>query len=115
MNIKFHPSRIQRCVFLLKLTDVSEGRTAFIIRATSRPKPHLKNHVRFIGTGRTRYNLERSNEEGLRIGRGKREKQEVLGRTNSPTVPACHLFELLEPNLMEINLSELTLTSFNSI
>jgi hypothetical protein len=26
-----------------------------------------------------------------------------------------HLFDVLEPNLMEINLSELTLTSFNSI
>jgi hypothetical protein len=26
-----------------------------------------------------------------------------------------HLFELLESNLMEINLSELTLTSFNSV
>jgi hypothetical protein len=42
-------------------------------------------------------------------------RQEVLRRTNSPTFPACHLFEVLEPNLMEINLSELTLTSFNSI
>jgi hypothetical protein len=27
---------------------------------------------------------------------------------------SCHVFEVLEPNLMEINLSELTLTSFNS-
>jgi hypothetical protein len=26
-----------------------------------------------------------------------------------------HLFEVLEPNLMELNLSELTLTSFNLI
>jgi hypothetical protein len=26
-----------------------------------------------------------------------------------------HVFEVLEPNLMEFNLSELTLTSFNSI
>jgi hypothetical protein len=26
-----------------------------------------------------------------------------------------HLFEVLEPNLMELNLSGLTLTSFNSI
>jgi hypothetical protein len=28
---------------------------------------------------------------------------------------ASHFFEVLEPNLMEINLSELTLTSLNSI
>jgi hypothetical protein len=34
-------------------------------------------------------------------------KQEVLGRTTFPEVP--------EPNLVEINLRELTLTSFNSI
>jgi hypothetical protein len=27
----------------------------------------------------------------------------------------CHLFEVLKPNLMELNISELTLTSFNSI
>jgi hypothetical protein len=39
--------------------------------------------------------------------------QEVLGRTNSRTFPTCHLLEVLEPNLMELNLSELTLTSFN--
>jgi hypothetical protein len=32
---------------------------------------------------------------------------------NSPTFPTCHLFELDEPNVMEINLSELILTSFN--
>jgi hypothetical protein len=41
------------------------------------------------------------------------QKKGVLGRTNSPnspTFPASHLFEVLEPNLMEINLSELTLT-----
>jgi hypothetical protein len=38
------------------------------------------------------------------------DKQEVLGRTNSRTFPTCHLFEVLEPNLMEFNLSELTLT-----
>jgi hypothetical protein len=25
-----------------------------------------------------------------------------------------HLFEVLEPNLMELNISELTITSFNS-
>jgi hypothetical protein len=41
--------------------------------------------------------------------------QEVLGTTNSPTFPTCHLLEVLEPNLMQLNLSELTLTSFNSI
>jgi hypothetical protein len=41
--------------------------------------------------------------------------QEVLGRTNLPTFPICHLCEVLEPNLMELNLSDLTLTSFNSI
>jgi hypothetical protein len=40
--------------------------------------------------------------------------QEVMGRSNSPTFPACHLFEVLGPNLMELNLSELILTSFNS-
>jgi hypothetical protein len=37
------------------------------------------------------------------------------GKTNSPSFPTCHLFEVLEPNVMEINLSELTLTSFKSI
>jgi hypothetical protein len=42
-------------------------------------------------------------------------KQEVVGRTNLPTFPTCHLFEVLEPNLMEHNLRELTLTLFNSI
>jgi hypothetical protein len=36
-------------------------------------------------------------------------RQEILGRTNSPTFPTCHLFELLELSLMELNLSELTL------
>jgi hypothetical protein len=36
-------------------------------------------------------------------------QQEVLGRTNSPTFATCHLFELLELSLMELNLSELTL------
>jgi hypothetical protein len=39
--------------------------------------------------------------------------KKFLGRTNSPAFPTCHLFEVLEPNLMEINLSEFTLTSFN--
>jgi hypothetical protein len=43
------------------------------------------------------------------------DKQEVLGRTNLPTFPTCHLFEVLEPTLMEPKLSELTLTSLNSI
>jgi hypothetical protein len=42
-------------------------------------------------------------------------EQEVPGRNNSPTFPTCHLFEVLELNLMEINLSELTSTSFHSI
>jgi hypothetical protein len=42
-------------------------------------------------------------------------KQEVLGRTNSLTFPTCHLFEVIAPNLMERNLSELTLTVFNPI
>jgi hypothetical protein len=42
--------------------------------------------------------------------------QEVLRRTNSPTFPTLsRLSVVLEPNLMELNLSELTLTSFNSI
>jgi hypothetical protein len=44
-----------------------------------------------------------------------KKEQEILGRANSPTFPTCHLFEVLEPNLMKINLSELTLTSLNSI
>jgi hypothetical protein len=42
-------------------------------------------------------------------------KQEVLGRTISPTSSTCHLFEVLEPNLIEVNISELTLTSFSSV
>jgi hypothetical protein len=37
-------------------------------------------------------------------------KQEVLRITNSPT-----LFEVLAPNLMELNLSELTLISLNPV
>jgi hypothetical protein len=42
-------------------------------------------------------------------------KQEVLGRTNFAYFPyISHLFEVLGPNLMELNLSELILTSFNS-
>jgi hypothetical protein len=32
------------------------------------------------------------------------------GKNYSPTFPACHLFEVLEPHLMELNLSELTFT-----
>jgi hypothetical protein len=31
------------------------------------------------------------------------------------TFPTCHLFEVLEPNVVELNISELTLISFNSI
>jgi hypothetical protein len=43
-------------------------------------------------------------------------KKEVLGRTNLFTFPyRSHLLEILEPNLMERTLSELTLTSFNSV
>jgi hypothetical protein len=42
-------------------------------------------------------------------------QQKVLGRTNSSTLLTCHLFEVLERNLTELNLSELTLTSFNLI
>jgi hypothetical protein len=38
-----------------------------------------------------------------------------MGSTNSHTFPTCNLFEVLEPNLMEFNLSEVTLTSFDSI
>jgi hypothetical protein len=38
--------------------------------------------------------------------------QEVLGRTNLPTFPT---FEVLEPNLMELNLNEFALTTFSSI
>jgi hypothetical protein len=34
---------------------------------------------------------------------------------NVPTFPICHLFGVVEPNLMELNLSDLALTSFNSI
>jgi hypothetical protein len=45
---------------------------------------------------------------------GLSKKQEVLGRTNSPTFPTLsHLLEVLEPNLMELIVSELTLTSLN--
>jgi hypothetical protein len=43
------------------------------------------------------------------------QQQAVMQRTNSPAFPTCHLFEVLEPNLMELNLSELTLTLFNRI
>jgi hypothetical protein len=39
-------------------------------------------------------------------------KQDVQGRTNSPTFPTCHLFEVLENGN---KLSEPTLTSFYSI
>jgi hypothetical protein len=42
-------------------------------------------------------------------------KQKVLKRTNSRTFPVCNLFGVIEPNLMEHNLSELTLISFSSI
>jgi hypothetical protein len=41
-------------------------------------------------------------------------EQEVMGRTNSPTFPTYNLFEVPEPNLTELNLSELTSTSFIS-
>jgi hypothetical protein len=44
---------------------------------------------------------------------GKSKVAQVLGRTSSSIFPACHLFEVLETNLMELNLSELNLTSFN--
>jgi hypothetical protein len=30
-------------------------------------------------------------------------EEEILGRTNSITFPICHLFEALEPDVMEIN------------
>jgi hypothetical protein len=41
-------------------------------------------------------------------------KQGVLGRTNSLTFPKkSPLFEAFEPNLMQLNFIELTLTSFN--
>jgi hypothetical protein len=40
--------------------------------------------------------------------------QEVLGRTNSPTFLTCHLFEVLEPHLMELNLSKRTF-NFSSV
>jgi hypothetical protein len=43
-------------------------------------------------------------------------QQEILGRNNFFYFPyISHLLEVLEPNLMEFNLSELTLASFNSI
>jgi hypothetical protein len=37
-----------------------------------------------------------------------------MERSNSPTFRACHLSEVLEPNLMKLNLSKLTLTTSNS-
>jgi hypothetical protein len=40
-----------------------------------------------------------------------KKEQEVLGRTNLPTFPTCHLFEDLEPNLFERN--SITLLYFN--
>jgi hypothetical protein len=63
-------------------------------------------------------NVKEEGTEGERERRGKKEnqdnKQEVLGRTKSRTFRISHLFEVLEPNLMELILNELTLTSFNS-
>jgi hypothetical protein len=44
-----------------------------------------------------------------------KENQEVLERTNSHAFLICLLLEVLEPNLMELNLSELTSTLFKSI
>jgi hypothetical protein len=44
---------------------------------------------------------------------GKSKVIQVLGRNSSSIFPTCHLFEVLETNLMELNLSELILTSFN--
>jgi hypothetical protein len=42
--------------------------------------------------------------------------QKVLGRTILPTFPyISYLFEVLEPNSLELNLSEPTLTTFNLI
>jgi hypothetical protein len=42
-------------------------------------------------------------------------EQEVLGRKFAYFPYISHLFVVLQPNLMEINISEFTLTSFNSV
>jgi hypothetical protein len=69
---------------------------------------------------RSAYCLHRQGDDGERISKTSvyfnentqplqhSTRQEVMGRTNSPAFPACHLFEVLEPNFMELNLSEVT-------